>query len=328
MKEKWEIDYMKKSLKNHQLYFFDGELNKDNVDRVKDFDIISVFIYSGIDKTLIPRLRKVKAIITRSTGFDHIDLKTCSTSKIKVYNIPRYGSNTVAEFTFALILSLTRKIIKSNERVRELNFDLDGLRGMDLKGKTIGIVGLGEIGTNVVEIAKGFKMNVIVNTTTKDNSLSKKLGFKYVNFNTLLKNSDVITFHVPLLPSTTHMINRKNINLIKKGAYLVNTSRGEVVETEAIIKALDKKILSGVGLDVLEEEELIRDEKDLLLKEHSREELKSALEENVLLEQDNVVITPHNAFNTQEALERILDITVDNINSAINNRSDNLVKCD
>ncbi len=199
-----------------------------------------------------------KAIITRSTGFDHIDIKACNEKKIKVYNIPRYGSNTVAEFTFALLLSLTRKIVKANERVKKLDFNLEGLRGMDIRGKTLGIVGLGEIGTCVAEIAKGFKMNILVFTRTKDTKLAKKIGFRYVDFNTLLRNSDVITFHVPLTPATKHMINMKNIELIKKGAILVNTSRGEVVETEAVIKALDKKILSGAGLDVLEEEELIK----------------------------------------------------------------------
>lgn len=222
---------------------------------------------------------------------------------------------------------MTRKIIESNKKVRDLDFNLDGLRGIDLKGKTIGIVGLGEIGTNVVEIARGFKMNILVATTTRDNVLSKKLGFKYVSFDNLLKNSDIITFHVPLLPSTTHMINKKNVRSIKRGAYLINTSRGEVIETETIIEALNKKILAGVGLDVLEEEELIKDERELLLREHSREELKSALEENILLEQKNVVITPHNAFNTREALQRIMDITVKNIKSAINNGSENIVKC-
>jgi len=326
MNEEWEREYMKKNLKNYTLSFFDGELNEKNIDQVKDFDIISIFIYSNINENLIPKLKKVKAIITRSTGFDHIDVKICNKNNICVYNVPRYGSNTVAEYTFALILALTRKIVKSNERVRQLNFDLNGLRGIDLKGRTIGIVGFGEIGTSVSEIAKGFGMNIIVYTKVRDLKLSKKFGFKYVDFNYLLKNSDIITFHVPLTPETKYMINKKNINLIKEGAILINTSRGEVIETESIIKALDKNILAGAGLDVLEEEELIRDERELLLKSHSREELKSALEENILLEHDNVIVTPHNAFNTQEALQRILDVTIEDIKNSISNKFENIVK--
>ncbi len=326
MNEEWEREYIKKNLKNHKLSFFDGELNKKNVGDVKDFDIISIFIYSNITKDLISELKKVKAIITRSTGFDHIDIKSCNEKNIKVYNVPRYGSNTVAEYTFALMLSLTRKIVKSNERVRNLNFDLEGLRGTDLKDKILGIVGLGEIGTHVAEIAKGFGMKIIVYTKIKDIKLAKKIGFKYVDFNSLLKNSDIITFHVPLTPATKYMINKKNISLIKKGSILINTSRGGVLETEAIISALDKNILSGAGLDVLEEEELIKDERELLSKKHSREELKSALEENILLEHDNVIVTPHNAFNTKEALQRILDVTIDDIKFALSNKPENLVK--
>jgi D-lactate dehydrogenase len=324
--EEWEKEYLKRNLRNYTISFFEDELNKSNVEKVKDFDIISIFIYSKIDKDLISKLKKVKSIITRSTGFDHIDIRACNTHHIKVYNIPRYGSNTVAEFTFALMLAITRKIVKSNERVRQLNFDLDGLRGIDIKDKTLGIVGLGEIGTHVAEIAKGFGMKIIVYTAVKDMTIAKKFGLKYVDFNSLLKNSDIITFHVPLTPQTKHMINQKNINFIKKGAILINTSRGEVIETEAVINALDKKILSGVGFDVLEEEELIKDERELLSKKHSRDEIKAALEENILLEYDNVVITPHNAFNTDEALQRILDITIQNVKNTINNKPDNLVK--
>ena len=325
MNEEWEKDYIKKNLKSHKLYFFSGELNEKNLNSVKDFDIISVFIYSNINKNIISHL-KAKAIITRSTGFDHIDVKACNERKIKVYNVPRYGSSTVAEYTFALILALTRKIVKANERIRKLNFDLEGLRGIDIKGKTLGIVGLGEIGTHVAEIAKGFGMKVIVFTKTKDAKLTKKFSFRYTDFNYLLRNSDIITFHVPLTPQTKHMINIKNFGLIKKGAILVNTSRGEVVETEAIIKALNKNILSGAGLDVLEAEELIKDERGLFSKRHSKEQAREVLEDNILLKHENVIVTPHNAFNTKEALQRILDITVLNVKNAINNKNENQVK--
>ncbi len=321
MKEKWEIEYIKKNLKGHQLYFFKEELDKFDVSRIRDFDIISIFIYSNVTKDIISKL-DVKAIITRSTGFDHIDIKACNEKGIKVYNIPRYGSNTVAEYTFALILNLARKIIPARERARKFNFDLTGLRGMDLKGKTLGIVGLGEIGICVAEIAKGIGMNMLVFTRTKDVKLAKKLGFRYIDFNTLLRNSDVVTFHVPLTPATRHMIHLGNIGKIKKGAVLINTSRGEVVETEAIVKALDRGILSSAGLDVIEAEEEIKDERGLFSRRHS----KASLQGHKLLKYENVIVTPHNAFNTKEALQRILDITIQDIKSAIKNKTDNQVK--
>lgn len=321
MKEKWEIDYIKKNLKGYQLYFFEEELDKFDIDKARNFDIISIFIYSNVTKEIVSKLN-AKAIITRSTGFNHIDLKACNERKIKVYNVPRYGSSTVAEYTFALLLNLTRKIIEANKRVKNLDFNLEGLEGMDIKGKTLGIVGLGEIGQCVAEIAKGFGMKMLVFTRTKDAKLEKRLGFRYVDFNYLLKNSDVITFHVPLTPQTKHMINVKNIGLIKKGAILINTSRGEVVETEAVVKALDRGIFSAAGLDVLEAEEQIKDERGLFSRRHSR----AVLEGNILLKHKNVIVTPHNAFNTKEALQRILDITIFNIKCAVKNKSDNLVE--
>ncbi|MDD5700205.1 MAG: NAD(P)-dependent oxidoreductase [Candidatus Nanoarchaeia archaeon] len=321
MKEKWEIDYIKKNLKGHQLYFFEEELDKFDISKARDFDIISVFIYSNVTREMIAKLN-AKAIITRSTGFNHIDVKACNEKKIKVYNVPRYGSNTVAEYTFALLLNLARKIIPAQERAKKFNFDLEGLRGIDLKGKTLGIVGLGEIGKCVVEIAKGFGMNMLVFTRTKDAKSAKRLGFRYVDYNTLLRNSDVITFHVPLTKETTHMINQRNIGMIKKGAILINTSRGEVVETEAIVKALDRGILSAAGLDVLEAEEEIKDERGLFSRRHSR----ASAQGHILLKHENVIVTPHNAFNTREALQRILDVTIEDIRNAIRNKKDNLVE--
>ncbi len=321
MKEKWEIEYIKKNLKGHSLYFFEEELDKFDLKKAEDFDIISTFIYSNITKEIVSKLN-AKAIITRSTGFDHIDVKACNEKKIKVYNVPRYGSSTVAEYTFALLLNLARKIIEANKRAKKLDFNLDGLNGIEMKGKTLGIVGLGEIGKCVAEIAKGFGMKMLVFTRTKDMKLAKKLGFRYVDFNTLLKNSDVITFHVPLTPQTRHMVNVKNIGMIKKGAILINTSRGEVVETEAVVKALDRGILSAAGLDVLEAEEEIKDERGLFSRRHSR----AVLEGNILLKHENVIVTPHNAFNTKEALQRILDVTIFNIKCAVKNKSENIVK--
>jgi len=325
MKEKWEIDYIKKNLKGHSLYFFEEELDKFDLSKARNFDIISVFIYSNITRDIVSKLN-AKAIITRSTGFNHIDVKACNQKGIKVYNVPRYGSSTVAEYAFALLLNLSRKIIQANRRAKKIDFNLEGLEGMEMKGKTLGIVGLGEIGKCVAEIARGFGMKILVFTRTKDMKLAKKFGFKYVDYNTLLRNSDVITFHVPLTPETTHMLNQKNISLIKRGAILINTSRGEVVETEAIVKALDRKILSAVGLDVLEAEEQIKDERGLFSRMHSKEKSRAVFEGNILLKHENVIVTPHNAFNTREALQRILDVTIEDVKYAVKGKKDNLVE--
>jgi D-lactate dehydrogenase len=324
--EPWEKARLSKEFNKHNITFFKDGLTEKNIEKVKDSDIISVFVGSEIDNKLICKFKKLKAIITRSTGYDHIDVKNCKKKKILVLNTPYYGENTIAEFAFALILALSRKIVESVEKTKKRDFSLEGLRGFDLKGKTLGVVGMGEIGSHVVRMAKAFGMNVIVCTRTKNPKLAKRQGFKYLTLENLLKKSDIITIHVPLTKKTHHLINKKNIKLAKKGAYLINTSRGEVVDTTALIWALDKGILGGAGLDVLEEEEMFKEEKQLLSEKFSREKLFNVFENNILLNRSNVIITPHNAFNTKEALNRILETTVDNINSVINGKMRNLVK--
>lgn len=311
--EDWERNYLEKEIRGHELFFFKDELNKINLNLAVDMDIISVFIYSKINGAVLDKFRKLKAILTRSTGFDHIDLKECHKKKISVFNVPYYGENTVAEHTFALILSLSRKIHKSYERTIRGNFSLDGLRGFDLKDKTIGIIGFGHIGKHVARIALGFEMKILAYDLKEDKKAEKKFKMNYVSLNELLKKSDVITLHCVYNKKTHHIINKKNISLIKKGAYLINTSRGGNVETEALVQALSKGILAGAALDVLEEESTIKEEKQLLSKNFPKENLKNLIENHLLLTFENVIITPHNAFNSTEAMQRILDTTIDSV---------------
>lgn len=318
--EEWEEKYLREKLSDYELVFFKDILEEKKLDVIGDVEIISVFIYSKINSKILDRLKKLKAITTRSTGFDHIDLNECKKRNISVFNVPYYGENTVAEHTFALILGLSRKIHKSYERTIRGDFSLDGLRGFDLKGKTIGIIGLGHIGMHVARIAKGFEMNILVYDLIKDNKLSKKLGFKYSNFDNLLKNSDIVTLHCPYNKNTHHLINKNNINLVKKGAYLINTARGGLIETNAMVDALAKGNIGGAGLDVLEEESLIKEEIQLLSKNFPKKNLQNLIENHILLTFENVLITPHNAFNSMEALRRIADITVENIKSVISKR--------
>lgn len=241
--------------------------------------------------------------------------------------MPHYGENTVAEHTFALILSLTRKICKAHERTVRGDFTLDGLRGTDLQGKTIGVVGTGSIGLHVIRIAKGFDMNVIAFDTFKNPKSAKKLGFKYVGFSDLLKKSDIITLHVPYSKPTHHLIDKKSISGMKKGVLLINTARGAIIETSSLVEGLQSGKIGGAGLDVLEEECFIKEEKQVLSRHFLKEcNLKTALQNHILLQQDNVIITPHNAFNSSEALHRILDTTILNIDSFLKKKQVNAVK--
>lgn len=322
----WEQDYLEKRLKDHTLRFYNQPLALENTKEVSDFDILSIFIYSKVERQIIQQLLKLKLVTTRSTGFDHIDVKECKNRGIIVCNVPYYGENTVAEHTFGLILSLSRNIHKAYVRTLKQDYSIDGLKGFDLKGRTIGVIGAGHIGLHVIRVAKSFGMNVLAYNLNQDNFLTEVLGFRYVPLKELLENSDIITLHVPYNKSTHHLINKETIEQIKKGAILINTSRGGVVDTEVLIEALDKKILAGVGLDVLEGEELIKEEKQLLSDPKKAEVFGQIIRDHILLNNDNVVFTPHIAFYSQEALERILDTTVENIDSFITGKQQNTVE--
>lgn len=319
--EDWETDYLKSQIFNFkpgaELFFSDKKLDKVNLPEQKDFDAISVFTGSIIEKETIGAFPNLKLITTRSTGFDHIDLEALKQKNIKAGYVPGYGDNTVAEFAFGLILNLSRKIYEAFDRIREKGeFSFEGLQGFDLNGKTIGVIGTGRIGRHAIKIAKGFGMNVIAYDSFPNPDLAKELDFQYAALEELLAKSDVITIHVPYNKSTYHLINGGNIGKIKRGALLINTARGGVVETETLLKALNDGIIGGYGADVLEEEGIIKDEKAFLISGRPEEHnLKTILANHVLFNMPNVIITPHIAFNTKEALKRILDTDIENIKS-------------
>ncbi|HQU07997.1 MAG: hypothetical protein B7X04_03205 [Parcubacteria group bacterium 21-54-25] len=280
-----------------------------------DAEALSIFITTHIGAAELDKFPKLKLIATRSTGFDHIDLEEAKKRGVAIASVPSYGINTVAEFAFALILALARRICEAHNRVTNTgSFSQDGLRGFDLAGKTIGIVGTGHIGVHAIKMAKGFDMNVLAFDAFQKEGLDKELGFTYVPLNELLNTSDIVTLHVPYNPHTHHLINKDNIHEFKKGAYLVNTARGAVVETEALVAGLMDKTLAGAGLDVLEEEGDMQDEARLFSLPHPREEeLKTTLANHYLIDHPRVLVTAHVAFDTQEAIERILDTTLENV---------------
>lgn len=325
--EEWEKPYLQQALPNTEVVFFEHALSPETMNDAKGFHIVSVFADSKITKEVIDVLQPGAMIATRSTGFDHIDIAYAAQKGITVCNVPTYGENTVAEHTFALILDLSRKIHQSIESVKREGFSAKGLTGFDLKDKTIGIVGLGHIGQHVARIANGFQMRVLVYDKLQDKKLAKKLGFYYATLEELLAQSDIITLHVPYNQHTHHLINIENISAIKKGAYLINTARGGLVQTEALVRALHEGILAGAALDVLEEECFIKEERQLLSAGFDAKcDLKTMLQNHVLMERENVIITPHNAFNSKEALERILETTVENVQEFLRNRPTNIVE--
>ena len=323
----WEEAYLRERVAGaHTVVVLHEVLEDKHLAQMADAEVVSPFIYSRLDAARLAKLPNLKLIATRSTGFDHIDVTECVRRGIVVSNVPFYGENTVAEHSFALILALSRKVHEAFVRVRAGNFSLDGLRGFDLKDKTIGVVGAGHIGLHVIRIARGFGMKVLAFDVRRDNFLSEVLGFTYTDLDTLLSGSDIITLHAPYNKHTHHLINRNNVGRIKRGAILINTSRGGLVDTEVLLKALDDGILAGAGLDVLEGEEAIYEESALLGDAVNPERLRQALQNHVILKKPNVVFTPHNAFNSQEALERILQTTADNIAAFVAGAPKNVVR--
>ena len=312
--EGWEEDYVKAKLPDEEITFHEGPLSAFPDLTDPEADVLCTFIESPIGEAEMSRFPALKLIATRSTGYDHIDLAVAKARGITIVNVPFYGENTVAEFAFALLLALSRRVIDADERVRAGAFSPTGLRGFDLAGKTLGVVGTGHIGAHVIKMAQGFGMKVIGFDAFPSQDLSHTLNLSYVTLPELLAQSDVITLHVPYNPHTHHLINKENIGNIKKGAYLINTARGAVVETDALVDALKAGTLAGAALDVLEEEGDLADETKLLSAPHPNEqELKTMLENHYLIDHPRVIVTPHLAFNTQEAVERILNTTIENV---------------
>ncbi|MFA6072944.1 MAG: NAD(P)-dependent oxidoreductase [Candidatus Woesearchaeota archaeon] len=321
--EDWEIDYFKKRILNQEVEYYKTEIEDTLYDSAFDAELISSFVFSKLDKKTLDKFKNLKFIATMSTGFDHIDLTECEKRKIKVCNVPSYGENTVAEHTFGLILSLSRNIYKAYQVTSKGKFSYEGLMGFDLKGKTIGILGTGKIGQNVIKIAKGFNMNVIAYDPHPKEDVRTTLGFTYVSFNELLATSDIVSIHVPLNSHTYHLFNTDSMQKMKTGAMLINTSRGPIVDTNALLEALNTKKLGSAGLDVLEGEMLMKEEKAVVSQnsQMAREQMATLLEDYALMRMNNVIITPHLAFYSKEAVTRILDSTLDNLFDFIENRN-------
>lgn len=325
--EGWEEPVIRQVLAGHDIFTSKEKISSLSLPEKRDFDVLSVFIDSRIDKDILAQFPNLKFIATRSTGYDHLDLAALKEKGIPAAYVPGYGDNTVAEFTFGLILSITRKIYQGIDQIKETgSFSLRGLRGNDLKGKVMGVIGTGHIGKEVIKIANGFGMKVIAYDPFPDQAFAAKIGFSYASLDELLRNTDIISLHCPLNEATHHLINRENVGRIKPGAYFVNTARGGIVETQALVDGLEQGVLAGAALDVLEEEGETKDELALLRSGHPKEEeLKVMLENHALMRMPNVLVTPHNAFNSAEALRRILDITLENIRGFLDGKPLNLI---
>lgn len=303
-------------------------LNGTTAGEYADAEVVSPFIASRIDAEVLESLPALKLVTTRSTGFDHIDLGACRRRGIMVANVPDYGDSTVAEHAFALLLSLARNIVDSVDHTRRGGFSMARTRGFELHGKVMGVIGTGRIGRRTIEIAKGFGMTVIAHDRYEDHEAASRLAFSYGALDAVLEQADVISLHVPSLPETVGLIGDAAFSAMKQGAILINTSRGNVVDTEALVRALAEGKLRAAGLDVLPQEPLIREEAEIFRQQRSLDapDLKALVANHVLLRFPNVLVTPHNAYNTDQALRRIIDTTLANIRSFAAGNALNIVE--
>ena len=292
-----------------QLRFLETKLNEDTADLARGCDAVCVFVNDTVNSAVIDRLYElgVKMIALRSAGYNNVDVQAAF-GKIHVVHVPAYSPYAVAEHTIALLLTSVRRIHKAFNRTREFNFSLNGLTGFDLHGKTVGVIGTGKIGRIFIDICRGFGMNVIA----YDLFPAKDSGIEYVTPDELFEKSDIISLHCPLTEETQHMINAAAIGKMKKGVVIVNTSRGGLIDAEALLEGIKARKVGAACLDVYEEEA------DVFFEDRSGHILDDDLLSR-LISMPNVIVTSHQAFLTEEALNNIAETTVDNILSFFRN---------
>lgn len=291
------------SLYDVRFKYLETKLNEDTVDLAKGCDAVCVFVNDTVNAAVIDRLYEygVRLIALRSAGYNNVDLRAAF-GKIHVVHVPAYSPYAVAEHAIALLLTSVRRIHKAYNRTREFNFSLNGLTGFDFHGKTVGVVGTGKIGRIFIDICRGFGMNVIA----YDLFPAKDSGITYVSLEELLEQSDIISLHCPLTDGTRHMINAEAIAKMKKGVVIVNTSRGALIDAEALLEGIKARKIGAACLDVYEEEA------DVFFEDRSGHILNDDLLSR-LISMPNVIVTSHQAFLTEEALNNIAETTVSNI---------------
>ncbi len=291
-----------------KLKFYQPRLSEDTASLADGYPVICAFVNDDLSADVIQRLADagVGMIAMRCAGYNNVDLNACSDNDISVARVPAYSPHAVAEHALALMLTLNRKIHRAHFRVREGNFSLNGLVGFDMHGKTVGVVGTGKIGATLVGILLGLGCNVLGYDKFPDDELAKTEGFQYVEMDDLLGRSDIVSLHVPLMPETHHIIDADDLAQMKRGAMLINTSRGGLLDTQALIDALKTGQVGSAGLDVYEEES------EYFFEDFSNEVITDDQLAR-LLAFNNVIVTSHQGFLTAEALHNIAQTTLNNI---------------
>lgn len=293
----------------HELVFFEDKLTIDNASLATGFPIVSCFVTDNLQAEVLKILSEngTQLIALRSAGFNHVDLAAAKAANLILTRVPRYSPYAVAEFATALILCLNRKLHHAYNRIQKHNFTLDGLLGFDLKGKTVGVIGTGTIGATFAKIMQGFGCHILANDLIIDPECAK-MGIEYVTLSSLYQQVDILSLHCPLTTATHHLINQQAIDELKRGVMLINTGRGALIDTIAVIGGLKSGKIGYLGMDVYEKEE------NLFFQDLSS----SVIQDEIFIQLQalpNVLITGHQAFFTQEALTQIAQITLETISA-------------
>jgi D-lactate dehydrogenase len=308
--------YYRESLgSDYDLTVTSQPLSEDTVALAKPAAVIAVHVSSPVTAGLMAQMPQLRHIACRTTGYDHIDRAYAKAHDITVSTVPSYGESTVAEYAFLLLMAASRRLVPAVHAVHSGAVAPEELTGHDLAGKTLGVVGTGRIGRHAIQIARGFGMTVVAYDPFPNAAAAKGLGYEYLPLGELLGRADCITLHAPSTPETHHLLDATALAKTKPGVIIVNTARGDLIDTPALIEALNSGQVAAVGLDVLEGEEYLQmtEELHLLDKKELGEDAKKVLGLNILSQMPNVLITSHNAYNSAEALGRIRDTAVANI---------------
>ena len=308
---RFEQEYFNKAnAGKHELIWIESRLSESTALLAKGSKAVCIFVNDDASANVLRKLQEmdIHHLVLRSAGFNHVDIKVASALGMRVARVPEYSPYAVAEHTVMLMLALNRKIVKAHNRIREGNFSLDGLTGFDMHGKTVGIIGFGKIGKCVASIVHGFGCKIIAFDPAADTAWKNEFNIRFESLETLFKESDIITLHAPLTPETKYLVNKQTIQLMKKGVMLINTGRGGLVNTREVIAGLKSGHIGYVGLDVYEEEQ------GLFFDDHSEEIL---MDDTIarLTTFQNVLITSHQAFLTDTALEKIAAVTLANLDA-------------
>lgn len=336
-----EETFFSEELKGHDLQFV-GKATEV----VADAEIVSVYIHDRIGADFLASHPQLRLVVTRSTGYDHLDLSECEARGVRLCNVPGTDANTVAEHTFALMLSVSRRLQEVAVANKQSHFSYEQFRGFDLQGKTLGVVGTGRIGLRVIRIGLAFGMRVLACDPYRRSLMAEIIGTEYVSLEELLRRSHVASLHTPLTPETKYLLNRETLANCRAGVVIINTARGGLIDTDALVEALDSEAVAGAGIDVLEEESVMQREAERVITdeiiEHIRDEatpeetrmrnpdrvkqIENLMRNQKLLNRPNVVFTPHVAFNSIEAVEQICAMTVESIRAFVAGSPINLVQ--